>query len=130
MKKEINENCVTDGCVRGEDGIVEAKLVSLGAISDSLGEILGRAVADSKQFNRYIVSEKEVTPDKTTVTKSVEREFEKVDFRSVREAASALKALAETVKTVYSADGVSECDENGDMSNIVVTLGDAGEYAE
>ena len=98
-KKTIAEKCESLA-YRSLDG---AKgLDQLGALSNKLGALIGEALDDENQFHRFIVSEKGKNEEGEAVTESVEKIFEKVDFKSVKEAASAIKAVAESVRSVWA----------------------------
>ncbi len=75
------------------------KLESLGVLSEKLGALVGCALDDKSQFNRFIVSEK---CGKDGTTESVEQGFSKVDFKSVKEAAGASTARADPARSIWS----------------------------
>ncbi len=78
------------------------RLGKLGELSDRLGGMLGEALEDDDQFKRYIVVEKGKNADGESYAENVERIYEKVDFRSMKEAAGAISAIADSVRSVYS----------------------------
>ena len=98
-KKSYVERCgdLFDSSLRGAK-----RLEGLGKLSEALGGVIGDALSDSKQFNRYIVTEKGKNADGEAVQQEVEKVFDKVDFKSVKDAAGAISAVAESIKTVYS----------------------------
>ena len=97
-KKTYAEKCgaLLDSSIRGA-----RRLEGLGKLSDALGSVIGDALADSDQFRRYIVTEKGRSADGESVQENVEKIYGKVDFKSVKEAAGAISAVAESIKTVY-----------------------------
>ena len=103
MRKK-NKKTYAEKCGDLFDSSVEGarKLAGLGKLSEALGGVIGDALSDSKQFNRYIVTEKGKSPDGEAVQQEVEKVFDKFDFKSVKEAAGAISAVAESIKTVYS----------------------------
>ena len=103
MKKK-NKKTYAEKCGDLLDSSLEGakKLDGLGKLSEALGGVIGNALSDSKQFNRYIVTEKGKNSDGDPVQQDVEKIFDKVDFKSVKDAASAISAVAESIKTVYS----------------------------
>ena len=83
----------------------EEKITDMvGTLTEKLGGVIDRALSDEDQFRRYIVQEKGKDADGASVTENVERIYGKVDFRSVKEAAGAIKALADSVRST-AADG-------------------------
>ncbi|MBQ7669653.1 MAG: hypothetical protein IJS45_02900 [Clostridia bacterium] len=110
------------------------RLERLGALSERLTEALNEALDDKTQFKRYIVAEKSKNRDGDPVTESVEKVFGKVDFKSMKEAAGAIRAVADSVKAVYSVPDFSELSDvcsggGGDADGIVVTFENGSEYA-
>lgn len=77
----------------------ETRLASLDALSDKLECLISEALDDRDQFKRYIVVEKGKGPEGDSFTENVEKIYNKVDFKSVKEAAGAIKALADAVLT-------------------------------
>lgn len=65
-------------------------------IADKLADVLGSALKDGLQFNRYVVSE--ATRDGISETK--EKVFDKVDMKSVSDAVKALKEIASIKATI------------------------------
>ena len=110
------------------------RLERLGALSERLADALGEALDDKTQFKRYIVAEKSKNRDGDPVTESVEKVFGKVDFKSMKEAAGAIRAVADSVKAVYSVPEFSELSDvcsggEGDADGIIVTFENGSEYA-
>lgn len=66
-------------------------------IAGKLGNILNDAVSDEKQFNRYLVKEKD--SDGNAVTD--ERIFDKIDMKSLNDAIKALQSLEEIRRVMY-----------------------------
>ncbi|MBR6917909.1 MAG: hypothetical protein IKN38_06960 [Clostridia bacterium] len=104
------------------------KLCKLGELSDKLGGMIDDALEDRDQFKRYIVSEKGRGEKGEAYTENVEKIFDKVDFKSMKEAAGAIKALAESVRCVYSVPGF--CDTPDDEAGITVAFENGEEYAD
>ena len=107
----------------------EKKLQALGDMSDRLGDFVGKAIKDKNQFRRYIVSEKGKDESGENVTNSVEKVFSKVEFKSVKDAACAIKAIADTVKTVYSIQDAPQPGEDGGAGRITVSFENGEEYS-
>ena len=110
------------------------RLECLGALSERLADAIGEALDDKTQFKRYIVAEKSKNRDGDPVTESVEKVFGKVDFKSMKEAAGAIRAVADSVKAVYSVPEFSELSDvcsggEGDADGIIVTFENGSEYA-
>ena len=91
------------------------------SLCTKLGTVIDRALSDEDQFRRYIVQEKGRNADGDSVTENVERIYGKVDFKSVKEAAGAIKALADSVRSRSTPD---------DDEQIAVSFFGAEEYAE
>ena len=83
----------------GGDAVAK-DLKRIGRLTKRLGSLVERALEDDDQFKRYIVTKKGAGRDGEQ--ECVEQVFDKVDFKSVKEAACALTALADSVKSVYS----------------------------
>lgn len=110
----------TDGAVRSDS------LTQLGGLSERLVKTIGEALDDPSQFKRFIVAEKSKNREGDHVTESVEKIFGKVDFKSVKEAACAISAVADSVKAIFSTSGTVS-DDGGD--GITVTFESGEEYA-
>jgi len=91
------------------------------SLCTKLGSVIDRALSDEDQFRRYIVQGKGRNADGDSVTENVERIYGKVDFKSVKEAAGAIKALADSVRSRGSGD-----EDDG----IAVSFIGAEEYAD
>ena len=120
MKNEEKRKMNEKKTAGGKDP--EAALERLGEISERLGDFIGDALDDRDQFKRYIVTEKGRS-DGESVTENVEKVFGKVDFKSVKDAACAIKAIADAVKCVYSVP------DEGD-GGFSVTFESGAEFAE
>ena len=97
------------------------RLASIGMLSDKLEELISEALDDRDQFKRYIVVEKGKDAGGESFSENVEKIYKKVDFKSVKEAAGAIKALADAVLTV---------EPGGDaVSGINVSFESGEEYA-
>ena len=66
-------------------------------IAGKLGNISNEAVSDEKQFNRYLVKDKD--SDGNAVTD--ERIFDKIDMKSLNDAIKALHSLEEIRRVMY-----------------------------
>ncbi|MBQ9544097.1 MAG: hypothetical protein IJV00_03090 [Clostridia bacterium] len=103
------------------------KIGRLGELSERLGGLIGKALDDGDQFKRYIVSEKAKNGDGELCQTDVEKVFEKVDFKSVKEAACAIKALADSMRAIYS---LPDVDIGNDASpSVTVAFRNGEEYA-
>ena len=96
-KKTYAERCdeLLDSSIRGA-----RRLLGLGRLSDALGNVIEGALSDSDQFKRYIVTEKG-KENGEAVQREVEKVYGKVDFKSVKDAAGAISAVADSIKSVY-----------------------------
>lgn len=115
MKKKEKNMTLEDLCEREMKRSLggASRLERLGEMNERLGDVIEGALSDASQFNRYIVSEKGKNEAGDSVTENVEKIFCKVDFKSVKEAAGAIKALSESVKSVFSLP------DFGDMQSVV-----------
>ena len=102
-------------------GKTEKRLANLDALSDKLGCLISEALDDRDQFKRYIVVEKGKGPEGDSFSENVEKIYNKVDFKSVKEAAGAIKALADAVLTANPKQEAAQ--------GIVVSFADGGESA-
>ena len=115
------------------DGV--RRLESLGELSEKLGGMLGAALEDTEQFKRYIVVEKGKTADGDSFAENVEKVYEKIDFKSMKEAASAISAIADSVRNVYSVPGFKELSGGAAPASspaaqgITVSFGSGEEFA-
>ena len=96
-KKTYAERCdeLLDSSIRGA-----RRLLGLGRLSDALGDVIEGALSDADQFKRYIVTEKGKENGEAT-QREVEKIYGKVDFKSVKDAAGAISAVADSIKSVY-----------------------------
>ena len=101
-KRRKKKMSVADRCEMLLDESLDGAgdLIKIGRLSEKLGRLIEDALDDKDQFKRYIVTKK--ISGKDTSSECVEQVFEKVDFKSVKEAASAITALADSVRSVYS----------------------------
>lgn len=101
-----------------ETDVAADRLASIGILSDKLEELISEALDDRDQFKRYIVVEKGRDSGGESFSENVEKIYRKVDFKSVKEAAGAIKALADAVLTVDpgadTATGINVSFENGE----------------
>ena len=65
-----------------------------------MGDVIEGALSDADQFKRYIVTEKGKENGEAT-QREVEKIYGKVDFKSVKDAAGAISAVADSIKSVY-----------------------------
>ena len=111
------------------------RLEKLGELSDRLGGMLGEALGDGDQFKRYIVVEKGKNADGESFAENVEKVYEKVDFKSMKEAAGAITAIADSVRCVYSIpdfktlSNVSSPDRKDAPCGLTVSFESGEEYA-
>ena len=103
MKKEKKKTIAEryDSLLEASVGGAE-RIGRLGELSERLGGMIGEALEDGSQFRRYIVSEKAKNEDGEMCQTDVEKVYDKVDFKSVKEAACAIKAVAESMRSIYS----------------------------
>ena len=96
--KTYAEKCgdLIDSSLRGAK-----RIEGLGKLSDALGKKIGDALSDPDQFRRHIVTEKGKGKDGEPTQQEVEKVFEKFDFKSVKDAAGAISAVAESMRSVY-----------------------------
>ena len=99
----------------------EKRLADLDALSDKLGCLISEALDDRDQFKRYIVVEKSKGAEGDSFSENVEKIYNKVDFKSVKEAAGAIKALADAVLTASP--------KQESAGGIVVSFADGGDEA-
>ncbi len=102
-------------------GKTEERLANLDALSDKLGCLISEALDDRDQFKRYIVVEKGKGAEGESFSENVEKIYNKVDFKSVKEAAGAIKALADAVLSASPKKDAAE--------NIVVSFSDCADEA-
>ena len=95
-KKEYLES-VMEKCADKAAYIAAIKLAREIDIANKLSGVLDEAVSDKKQFNRYIVKEKDT--DGSVITD--EKVFEKIDMNSLNSALKALKTLEEIKRVMY-----------------------------
>ena len=77
------------------------KLTQLRDIAEALTGKVSEAVFDELQFNRYIVSEKGTDENGKAVTLSVEKCFDKLDTKALKEMVGTLKVLTECVRSLW-----------------------------
>ena len=122
------------------DGICSReKLFELRDIAEALTEKVKRAVFDELQFNRYLVSEKGSDENGKSTSFTVEKCFDKLDTKSLKETVGALKVLTECIRTLYGIPTFGETarlyladrdeDEEGD-GEITVEFVGGEEFAE
>ena len=102
-------------------GKTEERLANLDALSDKLGCLISEALDDRDQFKRYIVVEKGKGPEGDSFSENVEKIYNKVDFKSVKEAAGAIKALADAV--------LSASPKQESAGGIIVSFADGADEA-
>ncbi len=97
-KKTYAEKCgdLLESSLRGAK-----RIEGLGKLSERLGSVIDGAIADPDQFRRHIVTEKGKGKDGEPTQQEVEKVFEKFDFKSVKDAAGAISAVAESMRSVY-----------------------------
>lgn len=88
---------VMEKCADKAAYIAAMKLAKEIDIANKLSDVLDEAVSDKKQFQRYVVKEKDA--DGTTVTD--EKIFGKVDMQSLNNALKALQTLEEIKRVMY-----------------------------
>jgi len=112
------------------------RLEALGELSDKLSGVIGAALDDERQFCRHIVVDKGRDENGDTVSENVEKVFEKVDFRSVKEAAGAIKAVADSLRCVFAIpdfDSLSRAAKSGEADSdpfgVTVSFENGEDYA-
>lgn len=95
-KREYLES-VMEKCADKAAYFAAIKLAREIDIAGKLEDILSEAVNDDKQFNRYLVKEKD--SDGNAVTD--ERIFDKIDMKSLGDAIKALRSLEEIRRVMY-----------------------------
>ena len=95
-KKEYLES-VMEKCADKAAYIAAIKLAKEIDIANKLSGVLDEAVSDKRQFNRYIVKEKDA--DGSIVTD--EKVFQKIDMKSLNNALKALQTLEEIKRVMY-----------------------------
>lgn len=88
---------VMEKCADKAADIAAMKLAKEIDIANKLSDVLDEAVSDKKQFQRYVVKEKDA--DGSTVTD--EKIFGKVDMKSLNNALKALQTLEEIKRVMY-----------------------------
>jgi hypothetical protein len=88
---------VMEKCADKAADIAAMKLAKEIDIANKLSDVLDEAVSDKKQFQRYVVKEKD--SDGATVTD--EKIFGKVDMKSLNSALRALQTLEEIKRVMY-----------------------------
>lgn len=78
------------------------KLANEMIAADMLSDHILRALQDENQFKRYIVPQTESYQDGTMVSESVEKVYEKVDAKSLKDIAAALKTIEEMKRGFYN----------------------------
>lgn len=71
------------------------KLLRLAKAADSIMSVIEKTLADDKQFNRYIVTEKDWEGESTS-----EQIFEKVDTKALRDVMAVLKDATAVIRNV------------------------------
>lgn len=122
-EKEVSAPC-------GAKDIAASRLERLGTLSERLIDTLGEALSDTAQFNRFIVAEKSKNRDGDPVTENVEKIFGKVDFKSVKDAASAICTVADSVRSALAAGESRSGDEETDDASVTVRFESGREFAE
>ena len=81
------------------------------AIADNISNVLKKALDDAEQFNRYII-DTTTRVDGTEIRTSEEKTFEKVDMRALKDAAAALRLVAEMKRSMAGILRVEEINRN------------------
>lgn len=117
------------------------KLSKLISSADKAAGVIEKALSDSQQFNRYVITQKEADGSETTQ----EYMFDKTDTKALRDIVACLKDLTAVMRNLNNIPTASETEqmniqrekleiekkkaEDGSDrdSNITVTFGNAGE---
>ena len=99
LANNLKENALADATAR-----CQKALEMLGQSAEALTTKILSALEDTEQLYRYIVKEGTGKGESKTVCKS----FKKLDTRAIRDLASAMKDLANTVRNVFNVPNAHE----------------------
>lgn len=100
-KKETQVNISAKAIAKATE-IKAARLANEMLATDMLSSKLLDALNDPEQFNRYVVQETESYQDGTMKSETVEKKFEKLDTKAMKDIAQTLKAVEEMKRGFYN----------------------------
>lgn len=77
------------------------KLAKLQTAASSMADVIDKVFKDTQQFNRHIVLDKYIDEDGSMSIENVEKVFEKVDTRAIKDLTGAIKDLAAVMRDIY-----------------------------
>ena len=80
---------------------IARELEGLAFVSEKLSGTMQRAMEDSDQFNRHLVQEKSIRKDGGADVLTVERVYDKLDARALRDFTAALADLTKTMRNLF-----------------------------
>lgn len=86
-----------------------AKLAKLAKAADKLTDVINKTLADTQQFNRYLVTESTYDAElKQSTTTLEEKIYKKVDTKAVKELTASLKDLVTVIRNVNDIPTIRE----------------------
>lgn len=76
------------------------KLAKLITAADNMAEVINKAMEDSSQFNRFLVTESTIDKNGNIRSRKKEKVFKKLDTKAVRDMTAALKDLTQTIRSL------------------------------
>lgn len=76
------------------------KLADLIIAADNMAAVINKAMEDSEQFNRFLVTESTIDKEGNMKSQKKEKVFKKIDTKAVRDMTAAIKDLTQTIRSL------------------------------
>lgn len=101
LRQQYRLEAVSRAVAAEQDNEVE-RLRKLMRATEAIQDVVVKAFGDDKQFNRHLVQTEVYDPDVGAALKdTVERVYDKVDTRAIRDLTGAIKDLTYSVRNLY-----------------------------